>query len=467
MDIKEEVSFNAENITYGLRKALPGASAYMLEALSCCGIFEDVSAPAVVVENLKKELGTQTQPQFDDLIAAVLLRRQSIKAAKLKLETKPLTDGPDRTRANAAFIENLFKDKKIPPSIYMDLLAAYAQEGGEGRPPCLADFSAAFESNLKDLNKINDNPAQNTVLACRVLLYILTKEEAAFAAQTAAAVKYPLEDEDLLTITLRYAGQKTPAETAEIFETILKRLPYLDDPVENLGLAARVMADGRLQALQDADVAAARRKDKILFMRAVAADKFFAGYEDEITNKFFGVSSAQEVSSIFRHILKELPHDKDIYENADTAVKVLLKKLPLQDAVNQARFKKGNSGAALATGLEQEAFESYLGVKNKEEVFAFFKQQLADYNFWKESEEKHCYALSVLVARLNGKLSPQSADLALFLLEAACPEESIDIITAGLTAPVEKNAVLEAYEKFYAQSGDHCDAARRAVNMLQ
>jgi hypothetical protein len=301
------------------------------------------------------------------------------------------------------------------------------------------------------------------------MLFVIDKEEAFCCAHTAKAVKYPLFEDDLQTVVLRYGKLKTPAQTAEVFEAVLRRLPYLDDPVENLGLAARVVANAKEQTFKNAELEAAHKKEKILFMRKLASDKFFAGFEDELTKNFYGQNTVEELSSIFRHILRELPHAGDTYENADIALKVLLKKLPQKDAAAQAEFRKNNKINSAAGALEQEAFESYLGVKSKEDVLLIFKEKLAPYSFWKEDEDKYCYALSVIVSELNGKTSSFSSDLALKLLDASLPEQSVEIIVSSFREPgnFTPEDIIAAYRKFYSVSSDCADAALRAVNMLQ
>ena len=454
-----------------LLRQSPKAAAHKVEVLKSRAALEEICESLSLSPDYRallldyfaapacKELFTQTRggPQERSKTAFA-------KTIDKLLETAQELDSSaaQRAPANKNYINALFNDKKIPPSAWVDLLASYGARGA-------ADFAAGFEEIFQKLAEFNDNPAQNTMLACRVLLHNITAEEAAFCARAAKAIKYALHDDDLQTIALKYDGRKTPAEIAEIFEAVLKRLPYLDDPLENLGSAARIMADARPQTLQEEELKAAHRKGKVLFMRKLAADKFFAGYEDELTNKFFGQNSIEEISSMFHHILKELPHGDDIYENADIAVKVLLKKLPLKDGVDQASFKKENRKADAAGALEQEAFESYLGTKNKDEILEFFKRKLADFAFWREDGEKQCCALSVLVEEINGKITPAAADLALFLLEAGYPADSAEIIASGLgsSAKIDRNAVVAAYEKFYAGSNDHSDAARRTVNMLQ
>jgi hypothetical protein len=454
-----------------LLRLSPEAAAYKVEVLKSRAALEEICESLSLSPDYRallldyfaapacKELFTQThvgqagqsKAGFAKMIDRLLETAQELDAA-----------AAPRVAANKNYINALFKDKKIPPSVWSGLLAAYGARGAE-------DFASGFEKITQNLAALNDNPAQNAILACRVLLHNITAEEAAFCARTAAAVKYTLYDGDLQTIALKYAGRKTPAEIAEIFEAVIRRLPYLDDPFENLGSAARIMTDARPQTLREEEFRAAHRRGKVLFMRKLAADKFFTGYEDELTNKFFGQNSIEEISSMFHHILKELPHGGDIYENADIAVKVLLKKLPLKDGVDQASFKKENLKATVAGALEQEAFESYLGTKNKDEILAFFKQKLAGFAFWREDGDKHCCALNMLLEELNGKITPAAADLALFLLEAGCPADSAEIIASGLGAAseIDMNAAAAAYERFYADGNDHVDAARRTVNMLQ
>jgi hypothetical protein len=367
-----------------------------------------------------------------------------------------------RKEENASYITALFKDKKISQFLYLDLINAYGIDGA-------VSFASDFEKIFEELNSVNNNPAQNIILACKAMLFVIAKEDAICCAHIAKAIKYPLLEDDLQAVALRYGKLKTPRETAEIFETVLRRLPYLDDPVENLGLAARVVADGNAQTFKIAEIDAAQKKGKILFMRKLSADKFFAGCEDELTKRFYGQNTAEEIASMFHHILHELPHAADIYENTDIALKVLLKKLPHNDAAAQAEFRKNNKIHSVVGALEQEAFERYLGIKSKDDVLLIFKEKLAPYSFWKEDEDKYCYALSIIVAELNGKVSPFSLDLSLKLLDAGLPEQSVEIITSELCVlgNFKSDDIISAYREFYSVSSDHIDAARRTVNMLQ
>ncbi|MDR0645830.1 MAG: hypothetical protein LBG46_02295, partial [Elusimicrobiota bacterium] len=68
-----------------------------------------------------------------------------------------------------------------------------------------------------------------------------------------------------------------------------------------------------------------------------------------------------------------------------------------------------------------------------------------------------------------GKISPFSLDLSLKLLDAALPEQSVEIIASELCASGKFTPadIISSYRKFHSVSSDHIDAARRTVNMLQ
>jgi hypothetical protein len=338
----------------------------------------------------------------------------------------------------------------------------YCQNGAVALKPL-------FEPVLKELNKINGNKFLNTSLAAKVFEYKITEEDAKTITSLAKTLPYPILEEDLQLIAFKYLKFKTPAEIAQTLDAVLKRLPFADDPVENLGLALNVLTNAKAETLNAAQLAAKERRGKVLFMRSLSTYKPFNGYEDELTAKFYGQNTLDELIAYFNHLLKGLPHSQNINENTDIAIKVLLRKLPPKDATSQAVYRKENKRHLGATALEKEALESYLGTKSKEDILALFHSRLAPYDFWKNNEEKHCFILSMIVGELNGSTSANSVNLALALLAKDYPEESVEIILSGL--PDEKMldtaAVINAYEKFFANSKDHPDSARRTVNMLQ
>lgn len=532
-EIKDEILLSYTDILPDLAQLFPQASQYMLETLSYTGTFDTVDSLKPLVEELKNKLEITSQPLDDLLISVILGAQSAdaavfkVKLYKSKKAVEEISSSlaldskyknlllkhyanpcggkffideynkrsssfdddfkkgssefskiidtliskaekeektlHDESQENARYLGALYKDKKIPYSLFNSLSEVYAA------PSCLRAFKPAFESLLTDLGKINDNPSQNVFLACKVLLNIITGEEASSMADLAKALKYPLLHDDLQKIAFKYLKHKSAQEIAETFDAVLKRLPHIDDPVENLGLAVRVLCEAKEETMKNAEIVASEKKGKVLFMRKLAADKLFSGYEDQLTHRFYGRNNIEEITSMFNHILQELPANGDIYENSDIAMKVLVKKLPLKDAVAQASFRKENKSGSTVYILENEAFGSYLGIKSKEEVFSFFRDKLSTYDFWKQDEDKHCYALSVMVDELNGNTSAFLSDLAMHMLEKGYHEEAIEIITKGLASQdtLDRDTIISAYDKFFTGSNDLKDAARRVVNMFQ
>lgn len=405
-------------------------------------------------ENLSDSFDPQAQepsPEFSKIIDKLIgdAQKRETSAAAVREENKE-------------YLAALLKNKKISSSLYLDLCETYCFCGA-------SSFQPLFEVLLKDLGAANDNPSLNAALACKVLLYEITKEDALEITNLDKVMPYRLLQDDLQTIAFKYLKLKSAQDAADTLEAVLKRLSCADNPVENLGLAVRVVTDARVETLQEAEAIAAVNRGKILFMRKLAGYKFFSGCEDELTAAFYEYKSIEEVLSLFSQILRELPYNADINENADIGLKVLLKKLPMKDAVSQALFRKENKTNYSADTLENEALNNYLGTKSREEVLSLLREKLRSYSFWKDDGAKHCYALSIALEELNGNISSSWADTVLTLLEKGYPEESIEVIAEGLSSQKDLTAdtIISAYDKFYASGKNHKDAAMRVVNMLQ
>ncbi len=516
-----------------LAGALPRASEYMLQLLEYKNNGRTEQDLIDLVNEYKKDLQIPQDLNADDLVIQIILLRQSAAAAKRKIEVlksqkalaeiasvltldaeflnlllnhyasvsceklfvneyenlsdslnpqaekptpefskiidKLIDDAQKKETSFAAvreenkeYLAALLKDKKISYSLYLDLCETYCFCGA-------ASFQPLFEDLLKALGAQNDNPSLNSALACKVLLYEITKEDALEITKLDKVMPYRLLEDDLQTIAFKYLKLKSPQDAADTLEAVLKRLSCADNPVENLGLAVRVVTDARVETLQEAEAIAAEKRGKILFMRKLAGYKFFSGCEDELTSTFYGHYSIEEVLSLFSQVLRELPYNNDINENADIGLKVLLKKLPLKDAVSQALFRKENKSNYSADALENEALNNYLGTKSREDALSILREKLHPYSFWKDDGAKHCYALSVALEELNGNISSSWADTVLTLLEKGYPDESIDIIAEGLSSQkdITADTIISAYDKFYASGKNHKDAAMRVVNMLQ
>lgn len=398
----------------------------------------------------------ETEVDFNSSEAPKIIDTMIEEASKLE------ESSPSVIEENLAFIKELCKNKKLEISSANALNSYYSRS-------CCRELKPVFEEVLCEIKAANADFALAEEFAARVILMQLTAQEAANAAALAKEIKYNILPDDLQLITFKYLKVKTPKEIADTIETILKRLPYADYPEENLSLAFKVMTHASGEMLETAEQEALYNKKKIEFLRSFASNKYFSGYEDEITARFYGNTDKADVEEQFIFLLRNLPHNKDIYENADIAVKVLLGRLPESDAENQALFRKDNKIGYTAGSLETEAAESYLGTKDKEEVLDFFRQRLSKYDFWKKDQSAHAYALSLLVGELNGNISGFGVALGLDMLQKDCPEESVEITIKAL--PLRNNftkeSILSAYEKFYSLSSDHIDAAKRVANMLQ
>ena len=398
----------------------------------------------------------ETEVDFNSSEAPKIIDAMIEEASKLE-EISPAI-----IEENLAFIKELCKNKKLEISSSNSLNMYYSR-------PCCRELKPVFEGVLCVIKAANADFALAEEFAARVILMQLTAEEAASAAALAKEIKYNILPDDLQLLTFKYLKVKTPNEIADTLETILKRLPYADYPEENLSLAFKVMTQASGEMLETAEKEAVYNKKKKEFLRSFASNKYFSGYEDEITARFYGNADKEGVEEQFIFLLRNLPHNKDIYENADIAVKVLLGRLPESDAENQARFRKENKVGYAVGSLETEAVESYLGTKDKEEVLEFFRQKLLKYDFWKKDQSVHAYALSLLVGELNGNISAFAVSLGLDMLQKNCPEESVEITIKALPLQTNftKESIISAYEKFYSLSSDHTDAAKRVANMLQ
>lgn len=364
---------------------------------------------------------------------------------------------------NRAFAQELLAAQKISSLIYEDLLSAYGVAGALG---LRSDFEEIFDM----LSSVSSNEKLNYILTSRVVLFQITKGEAQSIAEIANKLRYPLLADDLQKITFKYLPVQSAEEISSTFDTILKRLSFIRSPLENLGYAVKVMAEGSDEVFREAQKSSALRKDKILYMRALGAVKNFSGYEDELTSLYHNRLSTEEVNAKFNEILNALPCKDYKEENGDIALKVLLNRFTMKEASSQARFRCENKARKyLSNPLENEALSAYLGTKDREEVLSIIRASLKSFDFWKEDESKYCYALTLIMGELNGRISPLWRDIGLTLLERGAAESSIEYIIQNLSSQsdIDYQALLNGYERFYSITKDHRDTAMRVVNMLQ
>ena len=118
-----------------------------------------------------------------------------------------------------------------------------------------------------------------------------------------------------------------------------------------------------------------------------------------------------------------------------------------------------------SNAFEQEALNSYLGTKSKEEVLNFFHTTLSQYDFWQKDNSKYCFALTILISQLNGTINEEWERTALKLLQEEAPEASVEIILKELSQKtISTFEIVNSYRDFYAQTSSHKEASLRVIN---
>ena len=287
-------------------------------------------------------------------------------------------------------------------------------------------------------------------LAARVMLCQITLKDAQDIAQTSKLLNDELLEEDLLVIACRYLKVKTPQDIAAAYDAVLKKLPYVTNPEENLGLAVRVLLDGTPQSFEQAMQLAALKRDKELLRRELAKHSLYSGYEHELAQQYAGKKTFTQLDHEMHEILNNLPHCISKDENKELASKVLLGLLSQEDAHAQAHYMQNIKAHTVTEGLAPELMKHYLGTKSAAEITKFFNDSLAPYTFWKNHREKHIFALHTLVQELNGVYNRKITDFVLEMLENG---SSADVLTDMLStisqakdsSPQQLQALLERY----------------------
>lgn len=310
-------------------------------------------------------------------------------------------------------------------------------------------FEPEFEQLFTDLLSYNPNVALCASLAARSMLYQITPKDAQSIALTSKLLGDELLEEDLLIIACRYLKVKTPQDIAAAHDAVLKKLPYVDNPEENLGLAVRVLLDGTPASLQHAIEAAALKRDCELLRRALTKHVVYDGYEYELAHRYAGKKTFEQLDSDMQDLLKNLPHCTEAIENKELACKVLLGMLSFEDAHAQACYMQNVKAQTLTQGLAPNLMKHYLGTKSAKEIVKFFTDSLAPYTFWKTDRKKHLFALHTLVEDLNGTYERQVTAFVLDMLENG---SSVDVLTDMLStirqtkfSPEELKNLLERY----------------------
>lgn len=319
-------------------------------------------------------------------------------------------------------------------------------------------FKPEFEHLLEDLRAYNPSTTLCASLAARTMLYQITPKDSQDIATTSKLLNDELLEEDLLIIACRYLKLKTPQDIAAAHDAVLKKLPYVDNPEENLGLAVRVLLDGTPASLQHAMEVAALKRDCELLRRALTKHVIYDGYEYELAHHYAGKKTFDQLNSDMQDLLKTLPYCTESTENKELACKVLLGTISLEDAHAQACYMQNIKAHTVTKGLAPSVMKHYLGTKSAKELVKFFTESLSPYTFWKTDRKKHLFALHTLVEELNGTYNRQVTDFVLDMLENGSSTEVLSDMLGTIRqtkySPDELKILLERYRTARAATLD-------------
>lgn len=186
-------------------------------------------------------------------------------------------------------------------------------------------FHPEFERILNTLLSKNSHPSLCASLTAHTLLYELTAIDAQKIAYLQHLLNRDLLEKDLLTISCRYLRKKTPQDIFNTFETVLKKLPHLSNPDENMELAVNVLLAGTPESFQAAyQTASVARNEKMLFHQLLQ-DPLFSGYEHTLSRQYASKQDFQQLKKSMEKILADLPVQNSAEKNRDLACQLLLK----------------------------------------------------------------------------------------------------------------------------------------------
>ena len=322
--------------------------------------------------------------------------------------------------------------------------------------PASIAFQPEFEKLFKSLIAQNPDKHLCASLAAHAMLCQITPKDAQDIALLSKLLNGRILEEDLLIIACRYLKVKAPADIAATFEAVLKKLPHVSSPEENLGLAVRVLLDGTAESFEKASQKASVLREREVLRKALSKKELYSGYEYDLAEHFGGKKTFVQIEREMTDLLNSLPFCSDPKDNKELACKVLLGSLSQEEAAKQAQYLRDLKAQTLTQGLAPELMKSYLGTKPAEELIKFFEESLAPYTFWKSDREKHIFALRTLVGELNGTYNRRISQFVLEMLENG---SSLDVMTDMLeniqkkkTSQEELEKLLERYKQALAAS---------------
>ena len=322
--------------------------------------------------------------------------------------------------------------------------------------PASISFKPEFDRLHKQLLAINPDGPLCASLAAHTMLCQITPKDAQDIAELSKQLNGQLLEEDLLIIACRYLKVKSPRDIAATFEAVLKKLPHVSSPEENLGLAVRVLLDGTADSFDKACRQASLVREKEILRQNLAKKDLYSGYEYDLADRFAGKKTFVQLEREMADLLKALPHCSDEKDNKELACKVLLGTMSQEEAAKQAQYLRDIKAKTITQGLAPELMKSYLGTKPAEELLQFFDKSLAPFTFWKSDREKHMFALRTLVGELNGTYNRRISQFILEMLENGSSVELLTDMLSNIqqrkTSRAELEELLESYKQARAAS---------------
>ncbi len=317
-------------------------------------------------------------------------------------------------------------------------------------------FQPEFDRLLKLLSEQNPDKRLCASLAARAMLCQITPKDAQDIALLSKLLNGRILEEDLLIIACRYLKAKEPATIAATFEAVLKKLPHVSRPEENLGLAVRVLLDGTAESFENATQKATVLREREILRRELSKKELYSGYEYDLAEHFGGKKTMVQLDREMTELLQNFPYCSNPKDNKELACKVLLGSLSMEEASKQAQYLRDLKAQTLTQGLAPEIMKSYLGTKPAEELMKFFEQSLMNYTFWKSDREKHIFALHTLVGELNGTYNRRISEFVLEMLENGSSLELMTDMLANIqtkkTSQKELENLLNRYKQARASS---------------
>lgn len=250
--------------------------------------------------------------------------RQAIQLLLEKATTR-LAASAEIVQKNKRYIFQVADTYHVPVILTNALLKLYTQ-------PASVAFHPEFERIFNILLTKNSFTSLCASLSVRTLLYELTLADAQEIACLQHLLNRNILEKDLLTISCRYLRKKSPQDIFNTFETVLKKLPHLTDPDENIELAVNVLLAGTPESLQTAcQTATVTRAEKLLFNQLLQ-DPSFNGYEQALSKQFALKQDAQQLKESLQNILSSFSDHASPDADRALACQILLGTVTPQEA---------------------------------------------------------------------------------------------------------------------------------------